>query len=868
MSIIYRSVKGSKLTSDEVDGNFRFLENQVAGGDRFTAFTGFSLAGQNLTLNASSSWVIDTVAHTNASSVVINIPYAASGMERIDLIVANASNTFVRVGGVESASNPVAPVIPANTVMATFVSVTDGTVGTGTTPIVGNEYVNKNEFYEVQVADAGDIAITLDTESTAFRLTGAVTSVTGFEMTSDFISQNLYVGKEIKLVNSTGADIPVLHNGATTYPARFPSEVDFVWKNNEVIFFKPVKTDTLHLEFCGVGRDASVNEHFKGKYTSEASLISAHPTASDGDYAIVDPGSGSEAVGYIWDAEEGWVAGSSPVALGVTTAVTNITSSNLATQDVAGFVSYINSVASFAVAANERRIFHVDGIGKYFELIPNNRSFGTGQPAITSADVKYQDVVVLNTPQLAAETIVFRGDSLMTGFGITATDRWPKVLCDSMGYTESNLAVNGSSVKTTPLSSTPTKTSSMKYLFVGYGTNDRAIGGNTAAIFETDLTTFVNDAISKGWPAGKIILVSMPGFQYQSGGSVASITSYNTAISNVATALGCVYVDLWNSMVTDTPFGSVTNLYLTTDGTHPTKIGCLAMAKIIMPNVDYHFNLTGQKMVVNGNVSMTDVKFLDFAYSALGSLLGVKENGDLCRLLGLPDKTIVQGEMFVNKGIKQTTAFVPSAVTDLDVVLKNAARIIVASDNSNYAEIQPFDVNGHMNFRNRFNSGDINFYVANSQLLAFIIQRTTGIVKATYGVTLPYGTAVFDQSASATLYGKLNLYDANGDTILRNSFSTGKYKTFVSGGTNGNQVQVKQTFASGREQLQEGGTFTDITSARLAVNSTTEGFLPPRMTTTQKNAISTPALGLMVFDTTLAKLCVYTGSAWETITSS
>jgi hypothetical protein len=55
-------------------------------------------------------------------------------------------------------------------------------------------------------------------------------------------------------------------------------------------------------------------------------------------------------------------------------------------------------------------------------------------------------------------------------------------------------------------------------------------------------------------------------------------------------------------------------------------------------------------------------------------------------------------------------------------------------------------------------------------------------------------------------------------------------------------------------------------SAMLDIRSTTRGFLPPRMTTTQKNAIATPAAGLMVYDTTLAKLCVYT-TTWETITS-
>jgi len=63
------------------------------------------------------------------------------------------------------------------------------------------------------------------------------------------------------------------------------------------------------------------------------------------------------------------------------------------------------------------------------------------------------------------------------------------------------------------------------------------------------------------------------------------------------------------------------------------------------------------------------------------------------------------------------------------------------------------------------------------------------------------------------------------------------------------------------------GTGSSLASAILTVDSTTRGFLPPRMTTTQKNAIATPATGLVVFDTTLAKLAVYTGAGWETVTS-
>jgi len=66
--------------------------------------------------------------------------------------------------------------------------------------------------------------------------------------------------------------------------------------------------------------------------------------------------------------------------------------------------------------------------------------------------------------------------------------------------------------------------------------------------------------------------------------------------------------------------------------------------------------------------------------------------------------------------------------------------------------------------------------------------------------------------------------------------------------------------------LTIGGSTIDA-SSQLEVRSVTKGFLPPRMTTTQKNAIASPAAGLVVYDTTLGKLCVRGAAAWETITS-
>lgn len=62
-----------------------------------------------------------------------------------------------------------------------------------------------------------------------------------------------------------------------------------------------------------------------------------------------------------------------------------------------------------------------------------------------------------------------------------------------------------------------------------------------------------------------------------------------------------------------------------------------------------------------------------------------------------------------------------------------------------------------------------------------------------------------------------------------------------------------------------GGT-TLTTSAILDLQSTTQAFIPPRMTTTQRDNIATPSAGMVIYNTTTNKLNVYT-TAWEAVTS-
>jgi hypothetical protein len=65
------------------------------------------------------------------------------------------------------------------------------------------------------------------------------------------------------------------------------------------------------------------------------------------------------------------------------------------------------------------------------------------------------------------------------------------------------------------------------------------------------------------------------------------------------------------------------------------------------------------------------------------------------------------------------------------------------------------------------------------------------------------------------------------------------------------------------------GTTTPHASAKLDISSTNKGFLPPRMTSAQRTSISSPAAGLMVYQTDgTTGDYYYNGTSWQLLSSA
>lgn len=103
------------------------------------------------------------------------------------------------------------------------------------------------------------------------------------------------------------------------------------------------------------------------------------------------------------------------VSSGSITTRKTITSANLNTQDITGFLTYVNGVTSFAIASNEHVIYEVTDTRQAFLIYPNNRSIGSGETALVSTEVleierpkDFKIVSTASSPSVTGTTSVLK----------------------------------------------------------------------------------------------------------------------------------------------------------------------------------------------------------------------------------------------------------------------------------------------------------------------------------------------------------------------------------------------------------------------------------------------------------------------------
>lgn len=112
-----------------INENFDYLDSKISNVNKVITAGTYILVGQSLTIYVGWVWEINGQQFYNPADVVINFPYSATGKQRFDRLVFNTSNTFSRIAGAESVSNPIAEPVPSDTLDFGISLVTDNLVG-------------------------------------------------------------------------------------------------------------------------------------------------------------------------------------------------------------------------------------------------------------------------------------------------------------------------------------------------------------------------------------------------------------------------------------------------------------------------------------------------------------------------------------------------------------------------------------------------------------------------------------------------------------------------------------------------------------------------------------------------------------------
>lgn len=214
-----------------------------------------------------------------------------------------------------------------------------------------------------------------------------------------------------------------------------------------------------------------------------------------------------------------------------------------------------------------------------------------------------------------------------------------------------------------------------------------------------------------------------------------------------------------------------------------------------------------------------------------------------------------------------------TSTTALRVENTNASASLVVNDAGNVlvgtATDAGFrlDVNGNSRVKGAGATGSTNAFIVQNSAGSNALIITNGLTTNVQG-DLQLENSVFYWNAGSQIRnisnGVLRITNSSNSDFTRLQFGGGT-TAFPSLQRSGASLCVVDSTGTFLSNLLV-GTTTDVASSKLTIESTTQGFLPPRMTNAQRTSISSPAVGLMVYCTDATEgLYVYKSTGWTFI---
>jgi lysophospholipase L1-like esterase len=204
-----------------------------------------------------------------------------------------------------------------------------------------------------------------------------------------------------------------------------------------------------------------------------------------------------------------------------------------------------------------------------------------------------------DTVPFFGKNIVFIGNSIVQGFGVSASDKFTTVFTTAKGGVEVNMGISGQVLEIGGTcgntffdrNTIPFYSSSYAAIFICLGVNDLGLNtpAFTSARYGLTLDSVVSFSInSRNWPHQRIVIVTPFWFTnyaiydtYTGCGHVTSDATvhaaYVASATSVANSRGCTLADIYTAMNNSPSKGT----FLQADGLHPNTTGHAFIASFI-----------------------------------------------------------------------------------------------------------------------------------------------------------------------------------------------------------------------------------------------------------------------------------------------